>query len=117
MQTILDIRWLVLCRLWMAITQVPTGVLLGITMIGIPLGIAAVKPAAAAIAPQGKDIVSTGAPPYFSRNRWRAPHGVGDRTGRYNPRATPMPAGSLSGFQPSRATAWLNANRSVIPAT
>jgi uncharacterized membrane protein YccF (DUF307 family) len=42
----------------MAIAHVVTGVLLCITVIGIPLGIADFKLAAAALAPLGKDIVS-----------------------------------------------------------
>jgi uncharacterized membrane protein YccF (DUF307 family) len=54
-----NMLWFLLAGLWMAIAHVVTGVLLCITVIGIPLGIADFKLAAAALAPLGKDIVST----------------------------------------------------------
>jgi uncharacterized membrane protein YccF (DUF307 family) len=54
-----NVLWFLLAGLWMAIAHVVTGVLLCITVIGIPLGIADFKLAAAALAPLGKDIVST----------------------------------------------------------
>ena len=54
--------WFLLAGLWMAIAHIVTGVLLCITIIGIPLGLADFKLAAAAIAPLGKDIVSTDDP-------------------------------------------------------
>jgi len=57
-----NVLWFLLAGLWMAIAHVVTGVLLCITVIGIPLGIADFKLAAAALAPQGKDIVSTDDP-------------------------------------------------------
>ena len=57
-----NVLWFLLAGLWMAIAHVVTGVLLCITVIGIPLGIADFKLAAAAIAPLGKDIVSTDDP-------------------------------------------------------
>jgi uncharacterized membrane protein YccF (DUF307 family) len=53
-----NMLWFLLAGLWMAIAHVVTGVLLCITVIGIPLGIADFKLAAAALAPLGKDIVS-----------------------------------------------------------
>jgi uncharacterized membrane protein YccF (DUF307 family) len=53
-----NVLWFLLAGLWMAIAHVVTGVLLCITVIGIPLGIADFKLAAAALAPLGKDIVS-----------------------------------------------------------
>jgi uncharacterized membrane protein YccF (DUF307 family) len=54
-----NVLWFLLAGLWMAIAHVVTGILLCITVIGIPLGIADFKLAAAALAPLGKDIVST----------------------------------------------------------
>ncbi len=60
-----NVLWFLLAGLWMAIAHIVTGVLLCITVIGIPLGIADFKLAAAAIAPLGKDIVSTDDPRAF----------------------------------------------------
>jgi uncharacterized membrane protein YccF (DUF307 family) len=57
-----NIIWFVLAGLWMALAHVVTGILLCITIIGIPLGIADFKMAAVAIAPMGKDIVRTDDP-------------------------------------------------------
>ena len=57
-----NVIWFLLAGLWMAIAHVVTGVLLCITIIGIPLGLADFKLAAAAIAPLGKDIVATDDP-------------------------------------------------------
>lgn len=57
-----NVLWFLLAGLWMAIAHVVTGALLCLTIIGIPLGIADFKLAAAAIAPLGKDIVSTDDP-------------------------------------------------------
>jgi len=57
-----NVLWFLLAGLWLAIAHVVTGVLLCITIIGIPLGIADFKLAAAAIAPLGKDIVPTDDP-------------------------------------------------------
>jgi len=62
-----NVLWFFLAGLWMAIAHVVTGVLLCITIIGIPLGIADFKLAAAAIAPLGKDIVSTDDPRALER--------------------------------------------------
>ena len=63
-----NVLWFVLAGLWMAIAHIVTGVLLCVTIIGIPLGIADFKLAAAAIAPLGKDIVSTDDPRAFYRS-------------------------------------------------
>ncbi len=54
-----NVIWFVLVGLWMAIAHVLTGVLLCLTVIGIPLGLANFKLALVALAPLGKDIVST----------------------------------------------------------
>jgi uncharacterized membrane protein YccF (DUF307 family) len=63
-----NVLWFLLAGLWMAIAHVVTGVILCLTIIGIPLGIADFKLAAAAIAPLGKDIVDTDDPRAFSRS-------------------------------------------------
>ena len=53
-----NVLWFVLAGVWIAIAHVVTGLLLCITIIGIPLGVANFKLAAVAIAPLGKEIVS-----------------------------------------------------------
>jgi uncharacterized membrane protein YccF (DUF307 family) len=55
-----NVLWFVLIGLWMAIAHLILGVLLCVTIIGIPLGLGNFKLAAVAIAPLGKEIVSTG---------------------------------------------------------
>ncbi len=61
-----NVLWFLLAGLWMAIAHVVTGVLLCLTIIGIPLGIADFKLAGAAIAPLGKEIVPTDDPRAFA---------------------------------------------------
>ena len=53
-----NILWFILAGIWMAIAQVLAGVLLCITIIGIPFGIASFKMAGLALFPLGKRIVS-----------------------------------------------------------
>jgi uncharacterized membrane protein YccF (DUF307 family) len=55
---ILNIVWLILAGIWIAISHVLAGLLLCITIIGIPFGIAHFKLAGAALLPVGKEIVS-----------------------------------------------------------
>ena len=57
-----NVLWFVLFGLWIAIAHVILGVLLCVTIIGIPLGLGNFKLAAVAIAPLGKDIVLTNDP-------------------------------------------------------
>lgn len=52
--------WFVFSGLWLAIGHVITGVLLCITVIGIPLGLASFKMAGASLTPFGKMIVPVG---------------------------------------------------------
>lgn len=52
-----NILWFVLAGWWIALTHVVTGVLLCLTIIGIPLGIGDFKMAGAALAPFGRQIV------------------------------------------------------------
>lgn len=57
-----NILWFVLVGLWMAIAHLLLGLLLCLTIIGIPLGLGNFKLAVVAIAPLGKEIVSTSDP-------------------------------------------------------
>ena len=57
-----NIIWLVLAGIWLAFGHVITGVLLCITIIGIPFGIASFKLAGLALTPFGKTVVNAGAP-------------------------------------------------------
>ena len=52
-----NVLWFVLAGWWLALVHLFTGVLLCVTIIGIPLGVACFKMAGAALAPFGKDIV------------------------------------------------------------
>jgi uncharacterized membrane protein YccF (DUF307 family) len=58
---IANIIWIVLFGWWLALGQLITGVLLCITIIGIPVGIVALKLIPLAFAPFGKLIVDTDA--------------------------------------------------------
>jgi uncharacterized membrane protein YccF (DUF307 family) len=60
--TIANVLWFVLAGLWMALAHVVLGVVLCLTIIGIPLGLGNFKLAAVAIAPLGKEIVATSDP-------------------------------------------------------
>jgi uncharacterized membrane protein YccF (DUF307 family) len=57
--TVANVLWFVLAGLWMALAHLVLGVVLCVTIIGIPLGLGNFKLAAVAIAPLGKEIVST----------------------------------------------------------
>jgi uncharacterized membrane protein YccF (DUF307 family) len=57
-----NVIWFVLSGLWLAIGHVLTGLLLCITIIGIPFGIASFKLAGLALTPFGKVVVPAGAP-------------------------------------------------------
>lgn len=60
--TLANVIWFILAGLWMALAHLMLGVLLCLTIIGIPLGLGNFKLAAVAIAPLGKEIVSTSDP-------------------------------------------------------
>ena len=64
MKTILNAIWLVLCGFWMFLGYLLAGVLLCITIIGIPLGIANFKLIPVSLLPLGKQIVPTDQPFY-----------------------------------------------------
>ena len=55
-----NVVWFVLSGLWLAIAHLLTGLLLCITIIGIPLGVANFKLIPLALAPFGKDVVKKG---------------------------------------------------------
>ena len=59
-----NVVWFVLSGLWLAIAHALTGLLLCITIIGIPLGVANFKLIPLALAPFGKDVVRKGSSPY-----------------------------------------------------
>jgi uncharacterized membrane protein YccF (DUF307 family) len=52
-----NVIWFVVSGLWLALAHVVAGVLLVVTIVGIPLGVASFKMAGLAIAPFGKMIV------------------------------------------------------------
>jgi uncharacterized membrane protein YccF (DUF307 family) len=57
--TIGNVLWFILVGLWMAVAHLILGVVLCLTIVGIPLGLGNFKLAAVAIAPLGKDNVRT----------------------------------------------------------
>lgn len=54
-----NVLWLVLAGWWLAIGHIVTGVLLCVTVIGIPLGIANFKLIPVSLTPLGREIVRT----------------------------------------------------------
>jgi uncharacterized membrane protein YccF (DUF307 family) len=66
--TVGNIIWFVVAGLWMAVAHLVLGLLLCLTIIGIPLGLGNFKLAAVAIAPLGKDIVSADDPRVAARS-------------------------------------------------
>ena len=57
-----NVLWFLLAGLWMAIAHVVLGIVLCLTIIGIPLGLGNFKLAVVALAPLGKEIVSADNP-------------------------------------------------------
>lgn len=63
-----NVLWLILAGWWLALGHVVTGVLLCLTVIGIPLGLANFKLVPVSLLPLGKDVVSAGgADPFLGR--------------------------------------------------
>ncbi|MHB1518680.1 MAG: YccF domain-containing protein [Acidimicrobiales bacterium] len=62
-----NVLWFLLAGLWMAIVHIVTGLLLCLTIVGIPLAVADFKLAVVAVAPLGKDIVRTDDPRALGR--------------------------------------------------
>ncbi len=54
-----NVVWVILAGWWLAIAHIVSGIVLCITIIGIPLGIADFKLVPISLMPLGKDIVST----------------------------------------------------------
>jgi uncharacterized membrane protein YccF (DUF307 family) len=52
-----NVLWFVLAGWWLALGHLFTGILLCLTIVGIPLGVASFKMAGAALVPFGKEIV------------------------------------------------------------
>jgi uncharacterized membrane protein YccF (DUF307 family) len=59
LSVVLNVLWFVLAGWWLALAHLVTGILLCLTIIGIPLGVADFKMAGAALVPFGKEIVRT----------------------------------------------------------
>ena len=57
-----NVLWFILAGIWLALGHLLTGVVLCLTIIGIPLGLGNFKMIPVALAPLGKDIVSTSDP-------------------------------------------------------
>jgi uncharacterized membrane protein YccF (DUF307 family) len=58
LSVVANVLWFILAGWWLALGHLFTGVLLCLTIIGIPLGIASFKMAGAALVPFGKEIVN-----------------------------------------------------------
>ena len=54
-----NVIWFLVAGLWLAIGHAVTGILLCLTVIGVPLGVANFKLIPVSLAPLGKEIVST----------------------------------------------------------
>jgi uncharacterized membrane protein YccF (DUF307 family) len=59
LSVVANILWFILAGWWLALAHLLTGILLCLTIIGIPLGVADFKMAGAALVPFGKEIVRT----------------------------------------------------------
>lgn len=59
LSVVANILWFLLAGWWLALNHLLTGALLCLTIIGIPLGVASIKMAGAALVPFGKEIVKT----------------------------------------------------------
>lgn len=62
-----NLLWFILAGWWLALGHLLTGLILCITIIGIPFGIQSFKLAGLALAPLAREIVSTDDPRYFVR--------------------------------------------------
>jgi uncharacterized membrane protein YccF (DUF307 family) len=60
--TIGNVIWFLVAGLWLALAQVVIGIVLCLTVIGIPFGIACFKMAGLALSPMGKEIVDADDP-------------------------------------------------------
>ena len=62
MRIILNLIWLIFGGLWLTIAHIVTGILMCVTIIGIPLGLANFKLIPISLMPLGREIVSTDEP-------------------------------------------------------
>ena len=62
-----NVIWVILAGWWLAIGHIISGLLLCVTIIGIPMGIADFKMVSISLMPLGKDIVSTRRGPFDSK--------------------------------------------------
>ncbi len=69
--------WFVFGGVWLALGHLIAGVLLCITVIGIPLGVASFKMAGLALAPFGKEIVPVGSVPPTTPGTVQPPPSLG----------------------------------------
>ena len=60
LSVVANVLWFVLAGWWLALAHLAAGILLCLTIIGIPLGVACFKMAGAALVPFGKEIVRLG---------------------------------------------------------
>jgi uncharacterized membrane protein YccF (DUF307 family) len=60
LSVVANVLWFVLAGWWLALVHLFAGILLCLTIIGIPLGVACFKLAGAALVPFGKEIVRLG---------------------------------------------------------
>jgi uncharacterized membrane protein YccF (DUF307 family) len=61
LSVVANVLWFVLVGWWLALEHLIVGILLCITIIGIPLGVGAIKMAGAALVPFGKEVVELSA--------------------------------------------------------
>ena len=57
MRTLLNLIWLVFAGIWLAILYVLAGILISLTIIGIPFGVAAFRMAGMALWPFGRQVI------------------------------------------------------------
>jgi uncharacterized membrane protein YccF (DUF307 family) len=57
LSAVANVLWFILAGWWLALAHLLAGILLCLTIVGIPLGIASFKMAGAALVPFGKDVV------------------------------------------------------------
>jgi uncharacterized membrane protein YccF (DUF307 family) len=67
-----NLVWLIFCGIWLALGHVISGILLCITIIGIPLGVANFKMVPISLTPLGRQIVRIGGP-YGAPSQSRTP--------------------------------------------
>lgn len=80
MKTILNVIWLVLCGFWMFLSYMVAGLVLCITIIGIPFGLAAFRIGVYALWPFGYTVVErrdAGAPSCVGNVLWLVLAGFG----------------------------------------